>query len=77
MLHSITTEAEYVALAEGVKKARYMRGILAFLMPRLGSMSIGVYEDSQGATDLEQPPLSSSDSKHLSLIHISEPTRPY
>ena len=36
MLHSITTEAEYVALAEGVKKARYMRGILAFLMPRLG-----------------------------------------
>ena len=69
MLHSITTEAEYVAMADGVKKARYVRGILAFLMPRLGSMSIGVYEDSQGATDLEQPPLSSSDSKHIGARH--------
>ena len=47
-----TTEAEYVAMADGVKEALYVRGILAFLMPSLGSMSIGVYEDNKGAIDL-------------------------
>ena len=30
-----TTEAEYVAMADGVKEALYERGILAFLMPSL------------------------------------------
>ena len=38
-----TTEAEYVAMADGVSEALHVRGILAFLMPSLGSMSIGVY----------------------------------
>ena len=40
-----TTEAEYVAIADGVTGALYVSGILAFLMPSLGPMSIGVYED--------------------------------
>ena len=30
-----TTEAEYVAMADGVKEALYVRGILVFLMPSL------------------------------------------
>ena len=51
-----------------------MRGILAFLMPSRGLMSIGVYEDNKGAIDLAKNPLSSSNSEHidvrLSLIHI-------
>ena len=46
------TEAEYVAMADGVKEALYVSGILAFLMPSLGAMSIGVYEDNKGAIDL-------------------------
>ena len=64
-----TTEAEYVAIADGVKEAQYVRGILAFLMPSLGSMSIGVYEDSKGAIDLARNPLSSSNSKQIGTIY--------
>ena len=50
VIHS-TTEAEYVTIADGVKEALYVRGILAFLMPSLEPMSIGVYEDIKGAID--------------------------
>ena len=64
-----TTEAEYVAMADKVKEALYVRGILAFLMPSLGSMSIGVYEDSKGAIDLARNPLSSSNSKQIGTIY--------
>ena len=41
-----TTEAEYVTMADGVKDALYVRGVLVFLMPRLGSPSIGVFENN-------------------------------
>ena len=64
-----TTEAEYVAIADGVKEAQYVRGILAFLMPSLGSMSIGEYEDNTGVIDLAKKPLSSSNSKHIDVRH--------
>ena len=37
-----TTEAEYIAIADGAKEALHVRGILAFLMPSVGSMGIGV-----------------------------------
>ena len=35
-----TTEAEYEAMADEVKEALYVRGVLVFLMPSLGSPSI-------------------------------------
>ena len=44
-----------------------MRGILAFLMPSLGAMTIGVYEDNRGAIDVAKNPLSSSNSKHIGV----------
>lgn len=62
-----TTEAEYVAMADGVKEALYVRGVLVFLMPSLGSPSIGVFEDNKGAIDLAKNPLSSSNSKHIDV----------
>ena len=62
-----TTEAEYVAVADGVKEALYVRGVLVFLMPSLGSPSIGVFEDNKGAIDLAKNPLSSSNSKHIDV----------
>ena len=65
-----TTEAEYVAIADGVKEAQYVRGILAFLMPSLGSMSIGEYEDNTGVIDLAKKPLSSVSYTHLTLSTI-------
>ena len=62
-----TTEAGYVAMADGVKEALYVRGVLVFLMPSLGSPSIGVFEDNKGAIDLAKNPLSSSNSKHIDV----------
>ena len=62
-----TTEAEYVAMADGVKEALYVRGVLVFLMPSLGSPSIGVFEDNKGAIDSAKTPLSSSNSKHIDV----------
>ena len=47
-----TTEAEYVAMTDGVKEALYVRGILKFLMPSVESKGIGVFEDNRGAIDL-------------------------
>ena len=43
-----TTEAEYVAMADGVKEALYVRGVLVFLMPSLGSPSNKLFEDNKG-----------------------------
>ena len=62
-----TTEAEYVALADGVEEARYVRGGLVFLVPSLGSPSIGVFEDNKGAIILAKNPLSSSNSKRIDV----------
>ena len=62
-----TTEAEYVAMSDGVKEALYVRGVLVFLMPSLGSPRIGVFEDNKGAIDLAKNPLSSSNSKHIDV----------
>ena len=36
-----TTEAEHVAIADEVKQALHVRSVLVFLMPSLGSPSIG------------------------------------
>ena len=55
------------SMANGVKEALYLRGVLAFLMPRLGSPSIGVFQDNKGAIDLAKNPLSSSNSKHIDV----------
>ena len=62
-----TTEAEYVAMADGVKEALYVRGVLVFLMPNRGSPSIRVFEDNKGAIDLAKNPLSSSNSKYIDV----------
>ena len=62
-----TTEAEYVAMADGVKEGLYVRGLLVFLMPSLGLPSIEVFEDNKGAIDLAKNPLSSSNSKHIDV----------
>ena len=41
-----STEAEYVAMAEGVKEALYVRGVLFFLMPSLESPNIGLLDNN-------------------------------
>ena len=54
-------------MADGVKEALYVRGILAFLMPGLEPMSICVYEDNKGAIDIAKNPLSLSSRKHIDV----------
>ena len=49
-----TTEAEYVVKADRVKESLHVRGLVVFLMPNLGSPSIGVFEDNKGATDFAE-----------------------
>ena len=51
-----TTEAEYVAMADGVQETLYVRGMLVFFMPSLGSPSIGVFKYNNGAIDFTKPP---------------------
>ena len=65
-----TTEVEYVAMSDGEKEALYVRGVLVFLKPSLGSPSIGVFEDNKGAIDLAKTSLSSSNSKHIGIRRV-------
>ena len=44
-----TTEAEYVAMGDGVKEALFIRGIIEFLSPGKELGSIRVFEDNEGA----------------------------
>ena len=49
-----TTEAEYVAMAEGAKECMFVRSVLSFLKPRLVlgrevEHDIVLYEDNEGA----------------------------
>ena len=62
-----TIKDEYVAMAEGVKEALYVRGMLAFLMPSLRSTTTGVFDDNNGAIDLAKNPPSASNSKHIDV----------
>ena len=62
-----TTETEYVVMADGVKEALYVRGVLVFSIPRVGSPSIGVFEDNNGAIDLTKNPPCLSNSKHIDV----------
>ena len=55
-----TTEAEYAPMADRVMEALYVKGILAFLVPNLASMSIGVYEVNKGLAVSAKKNLSSS-----------------
>ena len=58
-------------MADGEKEALYVRGVLVFLTPSLGSRSIGVFEGNKWAIDLAKNPLGSSNSKHIDVRYHS------
>ena len=67
-----TTEAEYVAMAEGAKECMFVRSVLSFLRPKvvLGrevDYDIVLFEDNEGAKALADNPLSSGRSKHIDV----------
>ncbi|CAB1113542.1 unnamed protein product [Ectocarpus sp. CCAP 1310/34] len=64
-----TTEAEYVAMGDGVKEALFVKGMLEFLRPSDRIGKIQVREDNEGAIALAENPLSSCNSKHIDVRH--------
>ncbi|CAM9308868.1 unnamed protein product [Sphacelaria rigidula] len=61
-----TTEAEYVAVAEGAKECMFVRSVLVVL-GRQVEYDIVLYEDNEGAKALADNPLSSGRSKHIDV----------
>ena len=62
-----TSEAEYIAAGDGVKKALFVRAVLSFIAPETSGASIKVLEDNQRAKALIENPLSSARSKHIDV----------
>ena len=64
-----STEAEYVAIADAVKDAMFVRDVLEFLVPERKRTCITVSEDNAGAICLANNPLSSARSRHIDVRH--------
>ena len=62
-----TSEAEYIAAGDGVRKALFVRAVLSFIAPETSGASIKVLENNQGAKALIEKPLSSTRSKHIDV----------
>ena len=63
-----TTEAEYVALADTIKKVLFLRYVWSFILPGLGPACITILED-KGASHLAHNPVCASNSKHIDIRH--------
>ena len=64
-----TTDAEYMAKADEVKAALYVKEVLVFFMPSEGSPSFGVFEDNKGAIDVAKYPLIASHNKNINAMN--------
>ena len=64
-----TSEAEYLAMGDGVKEALFVNGMLQFLRPSRKPRKIDVLEDNEGAIALAENPLNSSRRKHIDVRH--------
>ena len=64
-----TTEAEYVAMADAVKEAMFLRHVWCFALPSRAVPCMNVYEDNQGAVHLVKNTVTTSNSKHIDIRH--------
>ncbi|CAN0417780.1 unnamed protein product [Ascophyllum nodosum] len=62
-----TTEAEYVALGDGVKEALFVKEVLSFIIPFISENCIKVFVDNDGAISLENNSLSSARTKRIDV----------
>ena len=62
-----TTEAEYVALGDGVKEALFMKGVISSIIPSISENCMKVFVDNDGAISLANNPLSSARTKHIDV----------
>ena len=65
----LTSEAEYVALGNTVKKVLVLRQVWHFMLPGIVVPCFPLFEDSQGAVQLAQNPVTNSNSKHIDARH--------
>ena len=64
-----STEAEYVALAVGIKETIFLRYILSFIFPDRDFGCTLVKEDNVGAIPLAKNPATTANSKHIDTRH--------
>ena len=62
-----TSEAEYIAVGDGVKEALFVRAVLSFITPETCGASMKVQEYNQGTKAFIENPLSSARSKHIDV----------
>ena len=62
-------KAEYVALGDAVKELLFLRLVWRFMLPSKVMPCFPVFEDSQGAVQLVQNPVTNSNSKHIDVRH--------
>ena len=66
-----SSEAEYVAMAIGFKKAIFLRSVWCFLLPDFGAPRIQVFEDNNGAIRMGVDPVTNYNSKNIDVRHQS------
>ena len=64
-----STEAEYVAMAEGFKEAIFLRYIWSFIFPDRDVGCTTIFEDNVGALHLANNPATTPNSKHIDIRH--------
>ena len=64
-----STEAEYVAMAEGFKEAIFLRYIWSFIFPDRDVGCTTIFEDNVGALHLANNPTTTPNSKHIDIRH--------
>ena len=64
-----STEAEYVAMDEGLKEAIFLRYIWNFIFPDGDVGCTTVHEDNVGALHLANNPATTPNSKHIDIRH--------
>ena len=62
-----TSEAEYVAMAQGAKIALFTKAVLDFLQRELASETVDLFEDNQGAIAIAVNPISGGRTKHIDV----------
>ena len=62
-----STEAEYIAMGDGVKELLFVRQVLRFLRPGHKEKRVTIFEDNEGAISLASNRLASARSKHIDV----------
>ena len=62
-----TSEAEYVAMAQGAKPALFTKAVLNFLQPEFANETIDLFEDNQGAIAIAENLFSGGRTKHTDV----------